>query len=131
MSFLHKHLTIPFSTCQTNASDCDYTVCICICTVLDFPTVTSLAIVFKPKCFCILNFSYAKCEERTSLQKSPLPCQREKEGGAGIYNRSTRILGMLPFTVCGLLLVMFPFPNQQSSSSRSQHLDLECCHSHR
>jgi hypothetical protein len=56
--FFHQHLTLPFSPCQTNAIDCDYTVRASVCVVLNFRTVTSLVTVLKLNFICELYVRY-------------------------------------------------------------------------
>jgi hypothetical protein len=131
---LHEHLTLPFFPCQVNTTDCDYTVRTCISVVLDLLTTTSPVVMFKLKCVCILYVSYSKCAEKTlSLQRVHYPVRECPRPQTKICNCSTRILGMLPVTICNLCWVMFSFSNQYPSSNRFIYcncLDLEGRHLH-
>jgi hypothetical protein len=111
----HEHLTLPFSPCQTNATDCSYTVSTCICIVLNFLTVTSLAVVLKLQCISILYASYSKCVENTFITEEFTTLSSSKIRRGLICSCSTRILLMLPVTVCSLFCVMIQFSNQGSS----------------
>jgi hypothetical protein len=90
-----------------------------LCTYIPY-SVTNLTILFKLKCACVLHVSCSRkvCRKSYSrkvfikhlLWKSILPCQTEKGGGGGrgwICNCSTRILEIVPVTVCSLFWVMF------------------------
>jgi hypothetical protein len=80
-----------------------------ICTGLNFLSVTSLAIAFKPKGIRVLNVSCSKCANNTFItEELASPVKQQKSSGFVIY---TRILDFSPVTVHSVFSVMFTFLN--------------------
>jgi hypothetical protein len=77
--FFSTLLTTALFPMSDNAINYDYTVHTCICVVLDFLTVTSLAILFKLKCVYALYVSYSKCEENTFTAEETITLSNRKK----------------------------------------------------
>jgi hypothetical protein len=77
-TFSHQRVTLPFSPCHTNATDCDYTH---VCVHLTSLFCPSLAIVFKLMCVCGLCVNYSKkCARNTFIiGESTNPMKQQKK----------------------------------------------------
>jgi hypothetical protein len=103
--FLHRcthlfsaTLTTVLSSCYTNATDCNYIHCVCVY----FLTLWSVWQLYS-------NWNVKHLQESLSLQKSLLASSNIKKWTCDC---STRIIGILPVTVCNIFLIMFSSAHQ-------------------